>query len=464
MSIATEIYREEYKDRFLESDDIRFTDGTVVTPEEVWEYLVNVAPKDYPGAFDDNAFYGRQLSKDVTLPAALKNTYLSLTLSDRMERAKDHGVPIALRQGGQAIEPYTAAGTISLRPACLGRWAIGRHKGSDFYTEHLLNKNAREQAFKEISFECCQTAGYEFIQEGDLRCDVVAPYTALRCSDIPYSTESHRHGKRSDEVKRILVDFPVNHQAHKEWAIEYFASSLRRLVKKLDEIRGVETTDENLRAALHLHNEGRRLTQEIVDLWWSAETPPTNSTDRGALFTMGALEIHGDTHATLSVLREARDSVAKRVKEGVKGYGLVDDPKRIFVCGSCVSPNSYRCEQEGAVIVGNDDGWSYNSILVEEEGDPYYNLAKATLSQPYEQSIEERAAWTVEQVRKSRADGVIFLYNWGCNTQSAVSRAISDYVKRETGLPSLIYEHELRGIQPEQEQNRISAFIEMLRN
>lgn len=464
MSEARSIYPEEYKERFLESADIVFNDGTVVTPEEIWEYLTKQAPLDYPAAFSENAYYGRSLSRDFALPAALKNAYLDLTLSDRMEKAKDKGIPVALRQGGQAVEPYTAAGTIALRPACVIRWARGRVKGNDVYQEDVENRNDRERAFREMSFECCQTAGYEFIQEGDLRVDIVAPYTALRCSDIPYSTEAHRHGKRKDEVRRFLVDYPVNHQGDKEWAIDYFAENLRKLVKELDSISGKTTTEEDVRAAIHLHNEGRKLTQEIAELWWSAETPPTNSTDRRALFTMGALEMHGDAQATLSVLREARDTIAQRVKDGVTGAGIDKHPKRIFVCGSCVSPNSFRTEAGGAVIVGNDDGWSYNSLLVEEDGDPYYNLAKTTLSYPYEQNIEGRGAWTVEQIRKARADGVVFLYNWGCNTQSAISRAVSDYVKRETGIPTLIYEHELRGVQPEQEQNRIDAFVEMVAN
>jgi hypothetical protein len=47
--------------------------------------------------------------------------------------------------------------------------------------------------------------------------------------------------------------------------------------------------------------------------------------------------------------------------------------------------------------------------FVEEDGDPFYNLAKATLSYAYEQSIDERVAWTVEQIQKSRTDGMIFL-------------------------------------------------------
>jgi benzoyl-CoA reductase/2-hydroxyglutaryl-CoA dehydratase subunit BcrC/BadD/HgdB len=187
-----------------------------------------------------------------------------------MEAAKGKGAVAALRQGGQSIKPYTAAGAISLRPAVLSRRAQGRAKGQSCYSSILGAKRAKEQAFKDMSFEACQTSGYECIQEGDLRCGIAAPYTALRCSDIPYSTKAHRHGKRAGEIARFNVDWPVNHQAGKEWAIQHFAENLRLLVKEVDQISGRTATDEGLRQAIKLHNEGRRLSQEIAGLWWGA--------------------------------------------------------------------------------------------------------------------------------------------------------------------------------------------------
>jgi len=462
MSEQLYVYDEEFKEQFLQSENITFNDGSRVTPEEIWDYLNNEAPKKYPYAFEANAFYGSRASNDVTLPAALKNTYLSLTLSERMEKAKDKDTAIAFIQGGQAVDPYTAAGAIALRPALVNNWYRGKSHGKNVNSEELSRKTDKERAYRGISFEACNTAGYEHIQEDNLGVDIVAPYSALRCSDISYSLEAHRHGKRRDEVKLFLADYPMHNQADKKWAIEYFAKNLKKLVDNIDDITGKKTTEEDLRNAIKLHNEGRKIAIELADLWWSVDNPPTNGADRSALFTMGGLELHGDTQATLSVLREAKDSIAERVKNGVKGYGIVDNPKRLFVCGSCVSPNNYRTEEAGAIVVGTDNGWSHISTIVKEEGDPYFNLAKATLEYPYEQSIEKRAAWTIEQIRKSRADGVIFLYNWGCNTQSAIARAVCDVIKRETGLPTLISENELRGLQPEQQQNRINAFVEMV--
>lgn len=454
-------YPEELKEQFIKTDDIIFRDGSRVTAAEVWGYLTVEAPIKYPFAFDKSSYYGRRISDDVTLPATLKHNYLLLTLNDRMMKAKKNGTPIAFVQGGQSVDPYYAAGAIALRPASVGIWARGREEGLTLNEEEVRREDEKEKAYRAISFEVCNTAGYEYIQEGDLPVDMIAPYSCLRCSDVSYSLEAHRHGKRKD-VKLFLADYPLDNQKDKEWAVKYFAENIRRLTKEIDGFTGKETTAADLLNEINLHNEGRRLAIEIADLWWSADAPPTNGADRGVLFQMGGMEMHGDPVATLSVLKEAKKYIEERVKSSHKVKGVSDNPARLFVCGSCVFPNNYRTEESGGIIVGNDNHWSDITTLVDETGDPYYNLSKAILSYPYEQAIQERARWTVEQIKKSRADGVLFLYNWGCNTQSAIARMLCDEIKKQAGIPTLIIEHEMRGTQTEQLQNRVNAFIEML--
>jgi benzoyl-CoA reductase/2-hydroxyglutaryl-CoA dehydratase subunit BcrC/BadD/HgdB len=454
-------YEEKDKVQFLNSRSIVFGDGSEVTPEEIWRFLTVEAPEEYPFAFESNMFYGSTASDDVTLPASLKITYLNLTTSRRLDKFKQNGGSVALVQGGQAIDPYTAAGVVALRPLLVNTWTRGRKRGNNSVQEELGRKDEKEKGYRNISFEACNTAGYEHIQEGGLEIDIVAPYSALRCSDICYSVEAHRHGGRGD-VSIFLGDYPVRYQSKKPWAIEYFAANLKRLIKELDRITGRTTTEDDLRAAIKLHNKGRRLALELAELWYKAPQPPTNGLDRSALFIMGLLEMHADPIATLSVLSEAVESVRSRVENGVKSPKVADDAKRLFVCGSCVHLDDYRCEDEGAVVVGTDNSWSHCVTLVDEDGDPYWNLAKATLEYPYEQSIKERVAWTVEQIKKSRADGMLFLYNWGCNTQAAISRAIADEVRKQAGIPTIVMENELVGLKPEQQQNRVSAFIEMV--
>jgi benzoyl-CoA reductase/2-hydroxyglutaryl-CoA dehydratase subunit BcrC/BadD/HgdB len=406
--------------------------------------------------------YTGRLSHDVTFAFTLKNAYLSMTMHERMTKAKSQGRPIVFVQGGQSVDPYYAAGAVALRPASTGSWARGQREGLTRNQDELESRSDKQKAYNAISFEVCNSAGYEHIQEGNVPADMVAPYTALRCSDVSYGTEAHRHGPRANEVKLLLVDYPLDHQRDKEWAIKYFADNLHRLTRSIDEQTGRKTTDDDLAREIKLHNEGRRLAIEIADLWWSADQPPTNGRDRRSLFLLGGMETHGDPIASLSLLREARRDIEKRVKEGHKTKGILDNAARLFVCGSCVFPNDFRTEEAGGIIVGNDNHWSDITTLVNEDGDPYYELARAVLSYPYEQPLKERAAWTVGQIRKSRTDGVLFLYKWGCNTQSAIARLLVDEIKAQTGIPTIIIEDDMTRTQTEQLQNRVNSFVEMV--
>ncbi|OPX44981.1 2-hydroxyglutaryl-CoA dehydratase, D-component [Ruminiclostridium hungatei] len=454
-------YPEEIKEEFLQTEDIQFRDGSKATPAEVWEFLTKEGPVRYPFAYDHSRYHGRRFSKDMTLPYTLKHNYLILTMNDRMTKAKKNGVPVVFAQGGQSVDPYYAAGAIGLRPASVNIWARGQQEGLNLVQEQVRSSDQKEKAYRATSFEICQSAGYENIQEGTVPVDIIAPYTCLRCSDISYGLEAHRHGGRKD-VKLLVVDYPLGDQKNKEWAIEYFAENIRRLTDEISKLTGKKMTAGDLSKEIKLHNEGRRLALEIADLWWSATVPPTSGEDRRYLLQMGGMEIHGDPVATLSVLREARKTIENRVKNGQKGLGVSEKAARLFLCGSCVQVNNHRTEEAGGIVVGTDNHWSDITTIVEEDGDPFYNLAKAILSYPYEQTIQERAQWTIDQINKSRADGALFMYNWGCNTQSAVARAICDQLKKKLNLPTLIIEHEMRGTQSEQLQNRVNAFVEMI--
>jgi benzoyl-CoA reductase/2-hydroxyglutaryl-CoA dehydratase subunit BcrC/BadD/HgdB len=381
-------------------------------------------------------------------------------MTDSVTAARKAGTPFIFVQGGQSVDPYYGAGGIALRPASTGLWSRGRFEGLSLREEQIRSMDEREKARRALSVEICNTAGYESIQEGNLPVDMVAPHLCLRCSDVSYGLEAHRHGKH--KVDLFLVDYPLDHQKDKDWAVDYLSKTIHRLTDKIGKLANKEVTEQALNDEIKLHNRGRKLAIEVADVWWSAKVPPTNGVDRRNTFQMGGMELHGDPNASLTVLKETTGYIKDRVKHGVKGEGIADDAKRIFVLGSCVFPNDFRTEEAGGIIVGNDNHWSDINTLVEENGDPYENMAKAILSYPYEQPIEERAKWTIEQLQKSRTDGVLFLYNWGCNTQSAIARMLCDIIKEETGIPTLIIENEMRGDQTEQLQNRVNAFIEML--
>lgn len=451
----------EIKDDFLASGGIDFEGGSHVGADEIWRFMTEDGPRRFPNSFDIRPSNRNALSRDVAFFSGIKRSYLQISLRDRALRAHDAGVPLVLTQGGQTMEPYFAAGGVPLRPGLIMQWARDMEEGLNLHQAETRGIAILESGRNRISMEACnQIAAHAAVADGVVPIDLVAPYLALRCSDMAYLTESHRSHARQTPLQ--IIDFPIN-QVGKPWATTLVAAELRKLVAEISRRSGKRVTDDTLHAEIARANRAQRIARAITELWWDAAEPPTNSKDLNILHL--ANDFLGDPHATIQILEQTQVEIADRIRRRVRGHGIAKDAKRIFICGSCVGPNDSHVERAGAVIVGRDDSWNLLSQDVDESGDPYEALARGILSYPYELPTVQRAAWTAEVIRRSRADGVIFMYNWGCNFQTSIARMIADIIKERTGLPTTFIEvGELgRAEGTEQAENRVEAFIEMLR-
>jgi benzoyl-CoA reductase/2-hydroxyglutaryl-CoA dehydratase subunit BcrC/BadD/HgdB len=454
-------YPEEVKPLFLETEDLVFEDGTCITTEQMWDFMTKEGPARYPYAFNMQASFGGQLSGDVTFLSGIKQNYLSLTHMDRIRSMHDKGKPIVIVRGWITSEPYYAAGCISVGPPFPRGWMLQQLTGQNFRQINLKGMSLLEEARQNLSIESCNLVAYlALLKKNSLPVSAIAPCICTGCSDMAYAAAACRTSPI--KVPTFFMDYPVNHGCE-EGRVDYLEMEIRSITEKLGALSGKTVTDEILGAEIKRENQARRIVRECQKIWWNAEVPPTNSIDNSFvhLGSMGAF----DYIVAIQVLQEYMGEIRDRVQKGVTGYGISSDPARLFICGSCVHPNPAFIDKKGGIIVGKDDQWSAMTMDVKESGDPYENLARAISSHPYERPTEERAEWTVEQVRDSRADGVIFMYNWGCNYQSAVAGMITDIIKERTGLPAICIElGELTRMESlEQSQNRVEAFIEMLR-
>ena len=481
-------YPEELKERFLETGDIEFRYSKTVTPEEVWHFITVDGPKRYPYAYELNPYFRDQISPDIGFLGGIKCRYLRLSMKDRLMGAHNNGVPIIFTQGGQSFEPYYAAGGIPLRPGLISRFAEDMNEGQDLRQSSMNRKERLEFGHKLISTESCPIVGaHVTAQRGLVPVDLIAPYLCLRCSDKQYLVESyrnmnnvesyHREGSvgqyRRNNIPLMLIDYPIDHQLDKEWAVDYLETMLRNLTKKIGELSGKEVTDKELAKEIKFENKVRRVARDIVELWWSAPVPPTNSSDftgtsgtSAGIFRIGN-EFSGDPNGAYSVLKEIYQELKERVRNGVKGLGVSDDPARIYICGPAATEtmDPVYIDKVGGIVVGKDDQWSEICTEVKENGQPFRNLAKAILSFPMEQPTEDRAKWTIEQIKKSRADGLIFTHTWGCNFQSSAARMICDIVREEADIPAMDMgtASGARAEGEEQSKTRIAAFIEMIK-
>jgi benzoyl-CoA reductase/2-hydroxyglutaryl-CoA dehydratase subunit BcrC/BadD/HgdB len=453
---------ESIRERFEQSSGLDFRGGEHIPAKEIWRFLKEDAPVKFPYTFDisPGSSFLTKFSGDIELFSAIKRNYVYLSLRDRLLKAHANGTPVVFVQGYQTMEAYHAAGTIPVGTGFLSYWASNLKDGQSISDFNMTRASFLEAGRKLISPDAChpQISAYGVIQSGVVPVDYIAPYLGVHCSDILDLCVAHRSGKR--RVPTFLVDTPLDTLHHHAWDVDYQAKSLRKLTTELGKLAKREVTDEDLRAEIKLENKARKLLQEYVKVWNSAKVPPTGSHDHMATF-YGVHRFLPETTAVISMIQGAYDDVKYRAQHGIKGHGVADDPKRIFSCGRHLTPEIV--DEAGAVLVGTDVQFGQGSIHVKEEGDPYHNLAEAVLSLPHEMPLEERAHWIVRQVKESRADGVTFMYQWGCNSESAAARIISDIIKEETGLPTQVMEPSDRGTETlEQVRTRTEAFIEIL--
>jgi benzoyl-CoA reductase/2-hydroxyglutaryl-CoA dehydratase subunit BcrC/BadD/HgdB len=456
-------YPEEIKADFVKTDGLEFKNGKKVSTAEIWDFMTIDAPKRFPNAFDRSRRYYGGLSNDVTFFTGIKLGYMALSFRDRLLEAHDNGTPIIHVAGGQTVDPYFAAGGIPIVPGPLRGWARDIKEGLTLREADQVANEILEAGRITVSIDACNNpiGSISAISKGIVPVDLIAPYLNLRCTDIGFSIEAYRN--KFKNIPFTLIDYPITQD--KESAVEYFAAMLRRLIKQIGEIRGKEATEEDLWNEIRLENKGRRFAREVTELVWAADLPPVQSSNFGSLITTGRFS-SGDSLAATQLLEQATVEIRERIKNSVLAHGVSPDPVRLLASGSCFGLNGDFVEAKGGLLVGTDDHLSKIYADVEESGDPYVNLAKAALTYNYEKPAEQRARYVVDLVRKSRADGVVCGFNWGCNYQSATSRLVADIVKKETGVPTINIEvAELgRSEATEQTQNRIESFIEVLKS
>jgi benzoyl-CoA reductase/2-hydroxyglutaryl-CoA dehydratase subunit BcrC/BadD/HgdB len=445
----------------LETGDLVFSDKTRITPKEIWDFMTIQGPKRFPYAFSTNPSYGHQLSRDITLISGIRRNYLNLTGLDRIREFVRKKIPLVMEQGGIISDIYYAAGCIPIVPHALKNWIMNDQEGWEFKDANTFGSSLFEEARQNMTVECCNLiAPLGLLKTKNVPIAAIAPSLCSRCSDMGFASQAYHN--ESGTIPTFLMDYPNTHECG-EWGVDYLKDEIITFAERLGKISGKEVTDDGLRDEIKRENQVRNLARECQYAWWSGKVPPTNSIDGN--FTHLGRRGSYDFQIANQVLKETRDEIRTRVHDGVKGYGLCDEPTRIFTCGSCVRPNPQFVDKKGGVLVGRDDGWSSVTVDVKETGDPFENLAVAYSSLPYERSTEERAEWTVQQLKDSKSDGVLFMYNWGCNYQSAVSEMIIDIIIDQTGLPAISIEVEMMGQMEtsEQSQNRVESFIEMIR-
>jgi benzoyl-CoA reductase subunit C len=259
-------------------------------------------------------------------------------------------------------------------------------------------------------------------------------------------------------VDLFFLDLPKRAD---ESAVSYFRGQLVRMTRFFEELSGKPVSDKDLRSAIDLYNENRRLLERIYTLRESSPSMVSSET-MVRLLEVNAVNSKERTNPLLErTIEELESSV---ISSTVDSQGK----KRIFVSGNLLDYGSFLSEIEaaGGAVVGDDFcfGGRYYCGEADPGEDPLQALARRYLSRVpcgRMENYKDRFDRLVERVNLSKARGVVYLGLKFCDnflTDYPILKVRLDGV----GIPSLLLESEYFPAGTGQLRTRIEAFIEMI--
>ena len=252
-------------------------------------------------------------------------------------------------------------------------------------------------------------------------------------------------------------------------ALKLWKQEIIKFKEKLESHFGVTITEEQIREAIKIKNEGRKALKEFYSLM-KMEPAPMLGGDMykvlyGSTFKFDQSKIPGEVRAVIEKVKAQYDD------------GTEDCPKnkfkgrpRIMVTGSPIggaSEKVIKClEDNGAQVVVYENCGGAKSVdeLVDETGDVYEALAKRYLNigcscmtpNPRRFELIDRL------IDEYKVDAVVEVILQACHTYNVESYNVKKFVTEKKNIPYIGIETDYSTSDVGQISTRLSAFIEML--
>ncbi len=266
----------------------------------------------------------------------------------------------------------------------------------------------------------------------------------------------------NDKFFVTFVDSPFKIEKH---TVKHYANQLRvKVLDKLQEVYGIDTSDQALRKAVEEHNEICRLITEIGE-YRKEENPRITGYE---FHVLCVATYCCPKYLILDKLRETAEELKTREPDQ-KNYRA-----KIVVVGSEMDDPDFTklIEDSGALVVA--DRFCFGSmpgreeIILNDEDDVLTQIAlhymKTSQCPRYmsHEKVQERRDYVKELVDKYHADGVMyeqikFCEYWG------YERALASYVMSgDYGVPTAAVDRQYTASASGQLRTRVQAFVESL--
>jgi benzoyl-CoA reductase subunit C len=255
-----------------------------------------------------------------------------------------------------------------------------------------------------------------------------------------------------------ILYLPQN--ANSRFAADYLTAEYRRVLGDIEAVVGRQVSDDDIRAAVVVFNENRRLLRELYDI--RRDTPWLLPADEAYVLVALAGLITREEHNTLL------HAVLPRIRER---EGRVQDRMRVvFEGGFCEQPPLDLLHSIAQFVYVVDDDlligmrWILDDVAT--TGDPVHALAHAYLEQssysPVQHDLRKpKEKMLLERIRAARADAAIIaaakMCEPGLDEQVAYAHALD-----EAGVPYFVTEFEEHMTGFDHLQIQLETFVENL--
>lgn len=264
------------------------------------------------------------------------------------------------------------------------------------------------------------------------------------------------------EIKNVhVMQLPQNQ--HDETAAELWYQEVLRLKAKVEAEFGITIKDEDIKNAIKIKNEERKLLQEFYEL--SKKCPPPMSGTEQLKVLYGS-QFKFDPMAKNQELREAID----RVKHEAESGNLIPDTaRRILITGCPLAGVTEKLvtaiEQSGGVVVAYENciGIKPAERLVNELEEPYRAIADRYLQIGCSVMSPDKNRFDLltQLVQEFKIDGVVEMTLQACHTYAVETTQIRTLMQKEK-VPFISVETDYSTADTAQLKTRMAAFIEML--
>lgn len=280
----------------------------------------------------------------------------------------------------------------------------------------------------------------------------IFPHT---CDSIQRLSDIWRMNVRTGFHLDVVLPVKLNTDS----AREYMTAVMRKAKADLETVLGKAITEVDLQQAIvtcnHIRAKMKTLYTIRRDCPVAIAGKDVHAIARAAL-VMDRNDFLKHLSAVVDLLSASTESACK-------------DGKRIFLSGGvCNLPDIYGpIEAAGGAVVGDDLCTGSRQLLgsIDVQGDLIEAISRRYLERTVcpakHAGVRTRGDELVRMARKTRAQGVIFLYLKFCDPHAFDYPYLKEMLTAE-GLPTLLVELEEQTASDEQFKTRCEAFMEML--